>query len=254
MSPADRLRGSADGPHMAAASIAAKTIVIADDTAFVRDRFRSTLEAAGHRAIAVGTAHDLLRLLKTPGQRVDLVVLDLRLPQASGLALVKTIRALGDSRTPVVIFSGTIAHADEVRELAALGVAGYVNEYSAPQHIAPALAPHLFPDSFNRRSSPRVPLGIPVQYRYGSTIAAGLTLNLGHGGVAVRTTSPLDLGTTLRVRFRVPGSAQDVDADGRVVWSDRRLGMGVQFERVDAAAQTTIDDFVDAHFFSSRKV
>ena len=33
-----------------------------------------------------------------------------------------------------------------------------------------------------------------------------------------------------------------------------RLGMGVQFERVDAAAQTTIDDFVDAHFFSSRKV
>ena len=34
-------------------------------------------------------------------------------------------------------------------------VAGYINEYSAVQHIVPALAPHLFPDHYNRRSSPR---------------------------------------------------------------------------------------------------
>ena len=29
--------------------------------------------------------------------------------------------------------------------------------------------------------------------------------------------------------------------------------MGLQFERVDAAAQSAIDDFVDAHFFQPRK-
>jgi uncharacterized protein (TIGR02266 family) len=78
-------------------------------------------------------------------------------------------------------------------------------------------------------------------------------LNLARGGVAVRTTNPLDLGTVIRVRFRVPGAAGDVDAEGRVVWSDRRLGMGVQFEHVDLDNQTVIDNFVDAHFFSSRK-
>jgi uncharacterized protein (TIGR02266 family) len=153
---------------------------------------------------------------------------------------------------PILVFSGTIAHADEVRELAALGVVGYVNEYSSTQNIVPALAPHLFPDSFNRRGSPRVVLGIPIQYRYNNTIAAALTLNLSRGGIAVRTTSPLEVGTVLKVRFRTPG-AREIDAEGRVAWSDRRLGMGIQFERVDAAAQTIIDDFVDAHFFSSRK-
>ena len=57
----------------------------------------------------------------------------------------------GRGQAAVVIFSGTIANADEVRELAALGVAGYINEYSAVQHILPSLAPHLFPDSFSRR-------------------------------------------------------------------------------------------------------
>ena len=105
----------------------------------------------------------------------------------------------------MLIFSGTIANADEVRELAALGVAGYVNEYSAVQHILPSLAPHLFPDNFNRRGSPRVVLGIPIQYRFGNTIAAALTLNLSHGGIAIRTTSPLDSGAKIKVRFRHAG-------------------------------------------------
>ena len=137
--------------------------------------------------------------------------------------------------------------------MAALGVAGYVNEYSAVQHILPSLAPHLFPDSFNRRGSPRVVLGIPIQYRFGNTIAAALTLNLSHGGIAIRTTSPLDSQSTIRVRFRLPGSKRDIDAEGRVAWSDRRVGMGIQFQKVDPPNQALIDNFVDAHFFSNRK-
>ena len=56
-----------------------------------------------------------------------------------------------------------------------------------------------------------------------------------------------------QVRFRMPGSKRDIDAEGRVAWSDRRVGMGIQFEKVDAAHQAIIDDFVDAHFFSNRK-
>ncbi|SVC15732.1 uncharacterized protein METZ01_LOCUS268586, partial [marine metagenome] len=31
----------------------------------------------------------------------------------------------------------------------------------------------------------------------------------------------------------------------RVVWRDRRVGMGLQFEHMDASAQTAIDDYVD---------
>ena len=83
--------------------------------------------------------------------------------------------------------------------------------------------------------------------------AAALTLNLSHGGIAIRTTSPLEGGAKIKVRFRMPGSKRDIDAEGRVAWSDRRVGMGVQFEKVDPANQAMIDQFVDAHFFSNRK-
>ena len=238
---------------MTTTAASAKTVLIADDTAFVRDRFKSALESAGHRAVTVKSAVELLARVRADLAHLDLLVIDLRLPHASGVDLVRSIRKLDEGRLPILIFSGTITNAEEVRELAALGVAGYVNEYSAVQHILPSLAPHLFPDNFNRRGSPRVVLGIPIAYRYSNTISAALTLNLSRGGIAIRTTSPLDNAAKVRLRFRLPGSKRDIDAEGRIVWSDRRHGMGVQFEKVDAPDQTAIDEFVDAHFFNSRK-
>jgi uncharacterized protein (TIGR02266 family) len=233
--------------------VTTKTVLIADDTAFVRDRFANALLAAGHRAVTVKSAAEVLARVRGDRDHIDLMLLDLRLPHAGGVDLVRSIRKLDEGKIGILVFSGTIGNADEVRTLASLGVTGYINEYSAVQHILPSLAPHLFPDNFNRRSSPRVVLGIPVAYRFGSTIAAALTLNLSKGGLGVRTMSPLGPGTKVRARFRLPGSKRDVDAESRVAWSDRRVGMGFQFEKVAAEDQAAIDDFVDQHFFSNRR-
>ncbi|HEX2456757.1 MAG TPA: PilZ domain-containing protein [Vicinamibacterales bacterium] len=230
-----------------------KTVIVADDTAFVRDRFATALLGAGHTALTVKSAAELLARVRGDLERIDLIVLDLRLPHSGGVEMVRSIRKLDQGRVPILVFSGTIASAEEVRDLASLGVSGYINEYSAVQHILPSLAPHLYPDNFNRRGSPRVVLGIPVAYRFGNTIAAALTLNLSKGGVAIRTMSPLQSGSKVRVRFRLPGSKRDVEAESRVSWSDRRVGMGLQFEKVEAPDQAAIDEFVDQHFFSNRK-
>jgi uncharacterized protein (TIGR02266 family) len=233
--------------------VTAKTVLIADDTAFVRDRFANALLSAGHRAVTVKSAAELLARVRGDRDQIDLLLVDLRLPHAGGVDMVRSIRKLDEGRLVILVFSGTIANAEEVRTLASLGVAGYINEYSAVQHILPSLAPHLFPDNFNRRGSPRVVLGIPVAYRFGSTIAAALTLNLSKGGLGVRTMSPLAQGTKVRARFRLPGSKRDIDAESRVAWSDRRVGMGFQFERMAAEDQAGIDEFVDQHFFSNRR-
>lgn len=237
---------------MTAGSAAAKTVLIAGDSSFVRERFQAALQEAGHRAVTVRSAAEMLGRIRADLGQIDLLVLDLRLPQTSGVDLVRAVRKLDSGRLPILVFSGTITNAEEVRELAALGVAGYVNEYSAAQHILPSLAPHLFPDNFNRRSSPRVVLSIPVAYRFGDTITAVLTLNIGKGGLSVRTMSPLPVGSKTRIRFGLPGSARDVEADAKVTWSDHRIGMGMQFERLEAGDQASIDEFVDGHFFTAR--
>jgi len=237
----------------ATAAAVAKTVIVADDTAFVRDRFKTALQSAGHVISTVGSAPELLSQIRNAGGQIDLVVLDLRLPQAQGVALVRALRSIDGFRAPIVVFSGTIANAEEVRELSALGVAGYINEYSAVQHIVPALAPHLCPDHDNRRSSPRVVLGISVAYRLGNTIAAAVTLNISHGGLAIRTTNPLDTGTALKVRFRLPGAPKEIDTEARVVWTERRVGMGLHFTTLQPADEAAIHDYVRSHFFSNRK-
>lgn len=234
-------------------SVAAKTVLVADDTAFVRDRFRVAIEGAGHKAVTAQNGAELLGCVRTSKDEIDLIVLDLRLPQGHGVAMLRAIRKMDQDHPPVMVFSGTIKSADEVRELGTLGVTGYVNEYMAPQHIVPALVPHLFPDSSNRRSSPRVTLGVPVAYRFGNTIAAALTLNISRGGIAIRTTSPLAVGTAVKVRFGLPTTKKDIEAEATIAWTDRRVGMGLQFTKLAAADQAHIDDFIEGHFFSNRK-
>lgn len=237
--------GTADVREMTADPAAHKTVLVAADTPAVCRRFVSALEHAGHRAEIARSAAEALARLAPDLAGIDLVLVDLRLPPAGGLDLVRAIRKIDDGGTPVLVFSGTVDRARDVRELADLGVAGYVNEFSSDAQILPALAPHLFPDNFNRRGSPRVVMGIPVAYRYANTIAAAVTLNLGKGGVAIRTMSPLDPAARARVRFRLPTSKRDVDAEARVSWTDRRTGMGLEFERIDVADQRAIDEFVD---------
>jgi uncharacterized protein (TIGR02266 family) len=146
----------------------------------------------------------------------------------------------------VVVFAGTVGSAADVPALAAMRVS-YINEHASTPLILPALAPHLFPDSFNRRTSARMAIGVPVTYRNGDTIAGAVTLDVGKGGLAIRTMSPLPKGTPIQVRFKLPGTSAEIDAVGQVAWSDRKVGMGVQFERVSANHQRVIDEFIDGH-------
>jgi uncharacterized protein (TIGR02266 family) len=235
----------------AATKLARRTVLVADDTAFVRDRFKAAIESAGHNAVTVQNGQEVLAQVRA-NSKIDLIVLDLRIPQGNGLTLLHAIRKL-DHRAGIVVFSGTIASADEVRQLETIGVLGYVNEYTAVHHILPSLLPHLFPKAMNRRSSPRVLLGIPIAYRFGNTIAAALTINISHGGLAIRTTNPLSVDTPVKVRFRLPGGKSEIDAQARVAWADRRLGMGVRFTKIGESEQAQIDEYVQSHFFSNRK-
>lgn len=237
---------------MASSAAPGKTVLIADDTPFVRERFMTALEGAGHRAMFARSAAELLARVRADLDEIDLLLVDLKLPHQSGADLIRAVRKLDGGRLPVLVFSGTVSSAEEVRELAALGVGGYINEYSAAQHILPSLAPHLFPDNFNRRGSPRLVLGIPIAYRAGGTVAAALTLNINRGGMAIRTTSPLDREADVKLRFRLPGSKKDIDLEARVCWSDTKAGMGLSFTRVDAVDQSAIDEFVDAHFHDEK--
>jgi uncharacterized protein (TIGR02266 family) len=221
-----------------------KTILIVHRTAAVRDRFAAALADARHAFVVADSMPAALELAASADTPLSLALIDLGLSDDAA-GFVRTLRESAGRPVPVVVFAGTVPSARDVPALLALGVAAYVNEHASTPQILPALAPHLFPDSFNRRASPRIALGVPVSYRAGPTIAGAVTLDIGKGGVGIRTINPLNIGTFVQVKFRLPGGDADIEASGRVTWSDRKVGMGVQFERISTADQAAVDAFVD---------
>jgi DNA-binding NtrC family response regulator len=103
---------------MASTSVSTKTVVVADDTAFVRDRFRTAIEQAGHKAIVVRSAAELLARVRADLDQIDLVIVDLRLPHAPGVELIRSVRKL-DEDASRCSFSAAPCERRRVRELAA---------------------------------------------------------------------------------------------------------------------------------------
>lgn len=214
-----------------------KIILIAHRDATVRERFAAALADARHTFVTAATAEAANAAVRESTRPISLAVVDIGLTD-DGLAWIRGLR--GDLTWPVLVFAGTVRSVADARALLAIPVAGYINEHAPAAQILPALAPYLFPASFDRRLNPRVPLGVPISYRAGQTIATAVTLNLGRGGLAVRTLNPLSPGVLVELKFRLPGKAE-IEVRGRVVWSDRKAGMGVQFERVSPADQRAMD-------------
>jgi len=222
-----------------------KTILVAHRSLPVRDRFAAALADAQQAYLAAGTDAELRTALGNHRTTIGLVLLDLGLAAAGdAAAFVAEIRGDGPTRCPVVVFAGTVGSADQVASLGSLGVSGYLNEHADTPQILPALAPYLFPDNFNRRASARASATVPVSFRAGQTIAAAETRDISRGGICIQTMDPLPAGTPLSLTMRLPGSGAEISAPGRIIWADRRLGMGVQFERLAAEHQGQVDHFI----------
>ncbi len=73
---------------------------------------------------------------------------------------------------------------------------------------------------------------------------------LGIGGLCMISSEYLRNGTILKLRFLLPGSRQNTDVIGEVLWSgfliDRRLfESGVRFLRLDDVGKELISNYVD---------
>lgn len=223
----------------------AKTILIAHHLPAVRDRFAVALADARHEFVIADNERDVRLAVSTKTIPLSLAILDLALAE-DGIDLVRAVRQVeGDTPPlPVIVFSGSLRSAADVPALQSLGV-GYINEYASTAQILPGLAPHLFPDNFNRRTSPRVAIGLPISYRAGGTIAPAVTIDVGKGGLAVRTMTPLPKDTATQVKIKLPGLGAEIEIGARVAWSRRAVGMGVQFEELSQSDQRVVDDFID---------
>lgn len=93
-----------------------RRVLIVEDNAVQRDAVAKLIASHDVETVGAGTAAECLALLKD--QTFDCMVLDLSLPDSSGLALLDTISQDGThSFPPVIVYTGRVLSAEEEQDL-----------------------------------------------------------------------------------------------------------------------------------------
>ncbi len=99
------------------------SILIIDDSKTVQELVSTSLEAQGHKVAVASDLKHGVRLLRESS--VDLILMDLNMPEVRGEAGIRLLRQRMRLETPIIILSGEITAAT-VKAMSPLGVEGYV--------------------------------------------------------------------------------------------------------------------------------
>lgn len=108
-------------------------VLIVEDDALLRDAFRLLLEDSGYRVLGAGTADEAVDLARR--EHPGLVLLDLGLPDRSGMDVVRELRQLEELNTiSVVALSGRPGREERQRCLQA-GFSEYLEKPVRPRWL-----------------------------------------------------------------------------------------------------------------------
>jgi len=99
------------------------TVLVVDDEQTVRDTVALRLEQDGHRVITAADGAEALR--KYRSEKPDLILLDLMLPELSGIEITRIVR--GESDVPILMLTARDSELDKVVGLE-LGADDYVTK------------------------------------------------------------------------------------------------------------------------------
>jgi DNA-binding response OmpR family regulator len=99
------------------------TVLIVEDDEQVRDAMTRILVREGYLVLTAACGHDAVGFLKTPLSPIDVVLLDVHLPDVNGIDLCARLREM-HPKLPVVVCTGE-ADPEEAGKLFRLGVYRY---------------------------------------------------------------------------------------------------------------------------------
>ncbi len=106
------------------------TILVVDDEPHIRDVIRFALEKAGLRVVLAGNGREALDAFDPA--KIDLIVLDINLPEIDGLDVCRTIRKT--ATTPILFVSARDEELDRILGLE-LGGDDYVTKPFSPREL-----------------------------------------------------------------------------------------------------------------------
>lgn len=141
-------------------------IALADDQALIRRGLRMLLEGLGGLEVVIEAEDGAALLAALQQTRVDVVLSDVRMPQHSGIEVVRLLRARGDY-TPAILLT-TFDDAALLQGAVQAGAQGFMLKDAEPEELKAAIAKVaagetlLAPQSLHRASQAAAHQAVPA--------------------------------------------------------------------------------------------
>jgi two-component system OmpR family response regulator len=161
-----------------------KHILVVDDEEHLAVGIKFNLEAEGYVVTAVGNGADALATATAEDAPVDLIVLDLMLPQMSGYEVCEKIRSAGKTM-PILMLSARTLSEDKAR-----GFDVGANQYMVKPFELDELLSRIknLLVQTRRGASPALTQGVPDEYSFGNAKVNFKTYEITVSGTPVRLT------------------------------------------------------------------
>ncbi len=88
-----------------------KTIMVVDDNPDIITIVKTILEGKGYSVFSAFSGAELLNMLK--GQKPDLIILDIMMPEMDGLEVLSRLKAMSETATiPVILLTAKVQYED----------------------------------------------------------------------------------------------------------------------------------------------
>lgn len=115
------------------------TVLVVEDNVLMRKLFLRCLEDAGYNAIEISDPRRLLSSMRDI--HPDLVLLDIMMPEVSGLELIRDIRSDSELKAIPTVAVTSLATSADRRRLLDAGFDGHITKPIKPKEFAALLSP-----------------------------------------------------------------------------------------------------------------
>lgn len=124
-----------------------RKILIADDDNFFRVRLSDILMEEGHDIRFAASGHEVIEEIKKDPSSIDLLTLDLQMPDIDGFGVLEWISDNGlKGRFPVLVVTGVSEPGHVLERLRALGAAGLMTKAFNPEDTLDRINRLLYPE------------------------------------------------------------------------------------------------------------
>ena len=214
-------------------------VLVVEDEEPVAAMLADFVRELGAEPVGADTAEAALRALAS--ERVDVIVLDLRLPGMSGLDFLR-LPAIRDSEIPVIVMSG-VATEPEGQEALQLGAIEFLHKPVSLERFANILTfleLHVLKGRGDRRRLPRATVMFPVRVDAGWEWRA---LDLSPLGLKIAPQAWLRPGARVRLLLALPDGAPPLVVEAVLVRTEPD-GDVFTFINVERSAFQRLSEFV----------